>query len=124
MAVTRSNDKIWLIGGTLDHFNAVKLPSRGEVLQVLFDFHTIKSHDLKASVKQTIDMIVSICILVETALKRELLNLTCRHYVPEIVLAQVFSVVDGASKSPNINKLVRFREFWSNIDKAQYSSAC
>lgn len=40
--LTRKKTEIWLIGGTEDHFSCAKLPSRGEVLKVLFDFHIQK----------------------------------------------------------------------------------
>ena len=40
MATSVSRAKIWLIGKTMDKFNESKLPSRGEVLKVLFEFHS------------------------------------------------------------------------------------
>ena len=43
--LTRKKTEIWLIGDT-DHFSCAKLPSRGEVLKVLFDFHIQKEHSL------------------------------------------------------------------------------
>jgi len=42
--------------GTLDCFGAVKLPSRGEVLKVLFDFHRKKGLDLKTSINEAVSL--------------------------------------------------------------------
>ena len=58
--LTRKKTEIWLIGGTEDHFSCAKLPSRGEVLKVLFDFHIQKEHSLNDSVKETVTMILQI----------------------------------------------------------------
>jgi len=50
MAVTRSKDKVWLLGGTLDCFSTAKLSFRGEVLKVFFDFYRKKGLDLNTRV--------------------------------------------------------------------------
>jgi len=54
MAVTRSKNKVWVLGGTLDCLSAVKLPSSGEVLKVLFDFYREKTLVLKTSINKTV----------------------------------------------------------------------
>ena len=51
---------IWLLGSTEANFSCAKLPSRREVLKVLFDFHTWKKKSLNDSVKETVAMILPI----------------------------------------------------------------
>ena len=58
--LTRKKVKIWLIGSTEDHFGYAKLPKRGEVLKVLFNFHTLRNHFLDDSVKETKAMVLPI----------------------------------------------------------------
>ena len=43
----------WLVGGTTDHFKTSKLPSRGEVLKVLFHYHINEKLSLKDSIEKT-----------------------------------------------------------------------
>ena len=50
--LTRKKAEIWLIGSTEDHFGYAKLPTRGEVLKVLFNFHTLRNQSLDDSVKE------------------------------------------------------------------------
>jgi hypothetical protein len=63
-----------------------------------------------------------VCILLETEIGRQLLNLACRHHISEIVLEKVFSLHD-VSKSPNIEVFSHFRDFWPRIDQASFSTA-
>jgi len=56
--VTRSKDKVWLLGGTLNCFSTAKLSSRGEVLKVLFDFYCKKGLDLNTSVNKTVSLLL------------------------------------------------------------------
>ena len=44
---TRSVTSVWLVGGTTDHFKTSKLPSRGEVLKVLFHYHINEKNELE-----------------------------------------------------------------------------
>ena len=60
MATSVSRAKIWLIGKTMDKFNESKLPSRGEVLKVLFEFHSKRGLNLMESVNRTVEMILLI----------------------------------------------------------------
>lgn len=53
---TRKKAEIWLIGNTEDHFSYAKLPTRGQVLKVLFNFHTLRNQSLDDSVKETAAM--------------------------------------------------------------------
>ena len=57
---TRKNSVIWLIGNSIDHLSNAKLPTRGEALKVLFDFHIVKKKSLNESVKETVAMILPI----------------------------------------------------------------
>ena len=58
--LTRKKAKIWLMGSTEDHFGYAKLPTRGEVLKVLFNFHTLRNQSLDDSVKETVVMVLPI----------------------------------------------------------------
>ena len=58
--LTRKKADIWLMGSTEDHFGYAKLPTRGEVLRVWFDFHTLRNQSLDDSVKETVAMVFSI----------------------------------------------------------------
>jgi len=58
--LTRKKADIWLMGSTEDHFGYAKLPTRGEVLRVWFDFHTLRNQSLDDSVKETVAMVLSI----------------------------------------------------------------
>ena len=51
-----------------------------------------------------------------------LLNLACRHHISEIMLEKVFSIND-VSKSPNMEIFGHFREFWTRIDQASFSTS-
>lgn len=58
--VTRSATAIWLVGGTEDCFKASKLPSRGEVLKVLFHYRNREQLSLKDSTSQTAEQLLLI----------------------------------------------------------------
>ena len=57
---TRSVTSVWLVGGTTDHFKTSKLPSRGEVLKVLFHYHINEKMSLKDSIEKTASMLLHI----------------------------------------------------------------
>lgn len=57
---TRSANSIWLVGGTENFFKTSKLPSRGEVLKVLFHHHVDDGMNLKDSVDKTMSMLLPI----------------------------------------------------------------
>ena len=52
--LTRKKAEIWLTGSTEDHFGYARLPTRGVVLKVLFNFHTLRNQSLDDSVKETL----------------------------------------------------------------------
>ena len=57
---TRSVISVWLVGGTTDHFKTSKLPSRGEVLKVLFHYHINEKMSLKDSIEKAASMLLHI----------------------------------------------------------------
>ena len=63
-----------------------------------------------------------VCIMLESELGKELLNLACRHHVSEIVLEKVFSLHESAT-SPRLELFSHFRDFWPQIDQAKYRTA-
>lgn len=56
--VTRSAKAIWLVGGTEETFKGSKLPSRGEVLRVLFHHHDREQLSLKDSIAHTTEQLL------------------------------------------------------------------
>ena len=64
-----------------------------------------------------------VCVLIEQELERDLLNLTCRHHVAEIVLEKVFGLHDTSSKSPNIELFHHFKEYWPRVDQTSFHTA-
>ncbi len=63
-----------------------------------------------------------ICILLESFLHHDVLNLACRHHISEIVLQAVFGLND-VSKSADIEIFMHFRDYWPRIDQASFSTA-
>jgi hypothetical protein len=61
-----------------------------------------------------------VCIRLEGLLNRQLLWLACRHHMMELILAKVFSLCFGSSKSPDIPILKRFRSSWSKVNCDDY----
>ena len=62
------------------------------------------------------------CILLEEKLGRNLISLTCRHHIMELIVAKVSDTVTGSSSGQNINLLQRFREYWASVDQSTYES--
>jgi len=60
MANTRSVSSVWLIGGLEEGFKTSKLPSRGEVLKVLFYYHVAESMGLKESLDKTVSLLLPV----------------------------------------------------------------
>lgn len=58
--VKRAATSVWLIGETDEKFNTSKLPSKEEVLKVMFHFHIGEKLSLKESVDKTSSLILSI----------------------------------------------------------------
>ncbi|XP_074112741.1 uncharacterized protein LOC141536250 isoform X2 [Cotesia typhae] len=60
------------------------------------------------------------CVLIEQALKRELIYLPCRHHILELVLRSVFESYWPTSSGPNVPIFTRFKDKWSEIDQQKY----
>lgn len=60
------------------------------------------------------------CTLIEMQLQRDVLYLACRHHIHEILLAEAFRITMGSSSGPEILLLKRFKEFWPNVNVADY----
>lgn len=57
---TRSSSAVWLVGGTEVQFKTSKLPSRGEVLKVLFGYHIGEHLSLKDSIDTTSSLLLPV----------------------------------------------------------------
>ncbi|ESO02774.1 hypothetical protein HELRODRAFT_174188 [Helobdella robusta] len=60
------------------------------------------------------------CVLLEKLLHRNLLHFACRHHVHELIIGEVFTVLFGPSRGPNIGMLERFRAYWPNINQSNH----
>lgn len=58
--VTRAACSVWLVGGTEKSFKTSKLPSRGDVLKVLFNYHNREHMSLKDSIEKTTSLLMPI----------------------------------------------------------------
>jgi len=57
----------------------------------------------------------------EQKLDRDILFLTCRHHIYEIVLQGVFDEIQLLpSKGPDVPLFKRFKNTWKDIDQTQY----
>lgn len=56
----RSASLIWLVGATNENFCTSKLPSRGDVLKVLFHYHNDKKMGLKESINECVSLLLPI----------------------------------------------------------------
>ena len=57
---TRSASSIWLVGATNETFQTSKLPSRGDILKVLFYYHTDEAMSLKESIDKSVSLLLPI----------------------------------------------------------------
>lgn len=55
------------------------------------------------------------CVLFERMLAKDLLHLSCGHYIYEIMLMEVFLVTMGKSTGPDIGLLKRFKKQWTQL---------
>ncbi|XP_044575089.1 uncharacterized protein LOC123258888 [Cotesia glomerata] len=62
------------------------------------------------------------CKEIERILGRELIWLSCRHHIFEIVLRGAFEVFWPVSSGPNVQMFGRFKKFWDDIDITNYKS--
>ena len=63
------------------------------------------------------------CTLLENAMDKELVWISCRHHVFEVMLSSVFSAALGTTSGPEIGLFKRFQKMWPNIDKTNFQSA-
>src|SRR6218665_2441711 len=57
---THSASSIWVVGATKEHFQTSKLPSRRDVLKVLFYYHTDENMSLKQSIDKSAALLLPI----------------------------------------------------------------
>ncbi|XP_050530606.1 uncharacterized protein LOC126899603 [Daktulosphaira vitifoliae] len=62
------------------------------------------------------------CILLEQMLGRDILYLSCRHHIYEIILKSVFEVKFNTSSGPDVPIFNKFQKCWQNINKTNYLS--
>ncbi|ESN98183.1 hypothetical protein HELRODRAFT_177430 [Helobdella robusta] len=60
------------------------------------------------------------CVLLEKLLHRNLLHFACGHHVHELIIGEVFTVLFGPSRGPNIGMFERFRAYWPNINQSNH----
>lgn len=63
------------------------------------------------------------CTLIEQSLKKPLLNLACRHHIPEIILESAVKTCIKVRNQPEIPVFRAFKTEWENIDQTQYRTA-
>lgn len=56
------------------------------------------------------------CVQLENILQKNLLHLSCRHHIFEILLEAAFSTSFGPSRSPDIPIFSRFKASWDKIN--------
>ncbi|XP_053968382.1 uncharacterized protein LOC128869807 [Anastrepha ludens] len=61
-------------------------------------------------------------VLLEKKLKRQLLDLSCRHHVYEILLSSVFEVKLSPSSAPEVLIFERFAKSWTSYDLDSFCS--
>ena len=60
------------------------------------------------------------CTVLEKLMNKNLMYFPCRRHVHEIIVSEVFSVLFGPTRGPNVALFERFRKFWPNIDQSRY----
>lgn len=60
------------------------------------------------------------CILLEQKIGRDLLYLSCRHHIYEIILRSVFDEKISVSSGPNIPQFKKFQQAWTSINKSNF----
>ena len=63
------------------------------------------------------------CSIIEQKLDRDLLFLSCRHHVMELIVGAAFEKTTGASAGPEILLFKRFRDKWRFIDHTSFKPA-
>jgi len=67
--VTPAASSVCLVGGTAENFKTSKLPSQGEVLKVLFNYHSGESMSLKDSIDKTASLLLPIWVMARVPTK-------------------------------------------------------
>ena len=63
------------------------------------------------------------CVLLQQKLNKDLLSLTCRHHILELIVAKVFvTLIEPSTPGPDIKLFQRFSCAWSTIDRTEYDS--
>ena len=57
----------------------------------------------------------------QTILKRPLLELACRHHIPELICGAACKCVYGDTESPDESCFVAFAKAWNGINKESYN---
>jgi hypothetical protein len=60
------------------------------------------------------------CVWLERKIGRNLLHLSCRHHIFELLVEKIINDHFGKSTSPDIPLFVSFRKVWPTIDKESY----
>ncbi|CAH0382016.1 unnamed protein product [Bemisia tabaci] len=63
------------------------------------------------------------CINLERLMTRPLLNLACRHHIPELILESAITCSIGPTNQPEHNLFTKFRGQWDHIDQSNYKTA-
>ncbi|XP_047123055.1 uncharacterized protein LOC124806322 [Hydra vulgaris] len=106
----------------------VKLPAGTGVAQAKATFQLAKIWDVDSEiVGMCFDTTASntgskngACVLLEQLIGRNLLYLACRHHVHEVIIVEVFTVLLGPSRGPNIALFERFQQSWPTIDQMNF----
>lgn len=61
------------------------------------------------------------CVLLEQLMKRHLLYFACRHHMHEIIIGEIYSVLLGSSRGPNISLFERFQQCWPTLNHANFA---
>ena len=59
-------------------------------------------------------------VLIEKELTQNMLHLACRHYIHEILLGDVFTLLVGPSRNPDIRMCKCFKQKWSSLCHPQF----
>ena len=60
------------------------------------------------------------CVLLQKLLGRNLMYFACRHHMHEVIIGEVFTVLFGPTRGPNVGLFERFSKFWVHIDRSRY----
>lgn len=61
------------------------------------------------------------CVMLESLLNRNLLHFACRHHIHELIISDIFVILFGPTRGPNIGLFERFRKVWYSIDQSKFN---